>query len=521
MTSPTRAEERSASTPTRSARSWRGRSSPRRSRARSGNTSEFSECHEIGEGLEDELLFTSPAECVPGFLGGHTIDFEDAPESGALTIYGELGITFVASGQAVPRAVDSDARVTSSPTTSLVNVPVSIEGPGSSDDVPLRITFAAPQTAVGFFLGNGGETLATVTAHNDGGTVGSVQVPVRTDAVETYVGIKLLEGTFDEVRVDYGGEPQPEELDDLCFLTSEEEGEESEALTLTTDEETVVAGVKLVPLGDVPSNQLPSFAGAPSSTPVGSIPVGSIPVGSIPVGSIPVGSIPVGSIPVGSIPVGSIPVGSIPVGSIGLNSIPVGSIGLDQILLSQLPVNADELLAGTPLFTRPRQSVTLGDVYANATTRARFNDLNLPESGLMNSILNGVPFSAFMLGRATLAQLPAPGGASSWCAAITAAGGSCAGVSGTNTVVGLSIAGRARRLDPGGLDPGRLDSGRARSRSARFPWAASTSSRAGSRGSRSAAFPRRRGARSSTHPSPTAGRSGTRRRRGGSSRERS
>ena len=31
--------------------------------------------------------------------------------------------------------------------------------------------------------------------------------------------------------------------------------------------------------------------------------------------------------------------------------------------------------------------------YANATTRARFNDLNLPESGLMNSILNGVPTS--------------------------------------------------------------------------------------------------------------------------------
>ena len=299
-----------------------------------GSTSEFSTCHVIGEGLEDELLFTSPAECVPGFLGGHTIDFEDAPESGALTLYDELGITFVASGQAVPRAVDTDARVTSSPTTSLVNVPVSIEGPGSSDDVPLRITFEAPQTAVGFFLGNGGEVLATVTAYSGGDTVGSVQVPVRTDAVETYVGIQLPEGTFDEVRVDYGGEVQPEELDDLCFLTSEAEGEGSDALTLTTDEESVVAGVKLVPLGDVPSNQLPSFAGAPSSTPVGSIPVGSIPVGSIPVGSIPVGSIPVGSIPVGSIPVGSIPVGSIPVGSIGLNSIPVGSIGLDQILLS-------------------------------------------------------------------------------------------------------------------------------------------------------------------------------------------
>ena len=458
---------------------------------------------------------------MPSFLGGHTIDFEDAPESGALTIYDELGIEFVASGQAVPRAVDSDARVTSSPTTSLVNVPVSIEGPGSSDDVPLRITFDAPQTAVGFFLGNGGEVLATVTAYNGGDTAGSVQVPVRTDAVETYVGIRLLEGTFDEVRVDYGGEPEPEELDDLCFLTSEEEGEESEALTLTTDEESVVAGVKLVPLGDVPSNQLPSFAGAPSSTPVGSIPVGSIPVGSIPVGSIPVGSIPVGSIPVGSIPVGSIPVGSIPVGSIGLNSIPVGSIGLDQILLSQLPVNADELLAGTPLFTRPRQSITLGDVYANATTRARFNDLNLAreradELDPERRAVLGVHARSRDAG-------PAPG-------------------AGRRLVVvrrdhgrGRQLLGRERdehgrrpvdRRRPGRLDPGRARSRSARfrsarSRSARFPWAASTSSRAGSRGSPSAASPRRRGTKSSTHPSPTAGRSGTRRQRGGSSRERS
>ncbi len=87
----------------------------------------------------------------------------------------------------------------------------------------------------------------------------------------------------------------------------------------------------------------------------------------------------------------------------------------------------------------------------------------------MNSILNGVPFSAFMLGRATLAQLPAPGGASSWCAAITAAGGSCSGVSGTNTVVGLSIAGRPGRLDPGRARSRSARSRSARSRSARFP----------------------------------------------------
>ena len=405
----------------------------------SGNTSELSACHEIGEDV-GELGFTDPSECVPGFLGGHTIDFEDAPESGAVTQYGELGITFVATGANVPRAISAPEFPTSSPTTRLVNVPVGIEGPGSSSEVPLSITFAEPQTAVGFFLGNGGDVLATVTALSGGDTVGSVQIAVPTDAVETYIGIKLLEGTFDELRVDYGGAAQPEELDDLCFLTVDAEGEESDALTLTSDQHSVPAGVANVPLGDVPSNQLPSFAGAPSSTPVGSIPVGSIPVGSIPVGSIPVGSIPVGSIPVGSIPVGSIPVGSIPVGSIGLNAVPVGSIGLDQILLSSLPVDADALLAGTPLVDRPRQAITLRDVYANATTRARFNALSLPESGLMESILRGVPFSAFLLGGATLAQVPAPGG-STWCAAITAAGGSCNGVSGTNTVVGLSIAG--------------------------------------------------------------------------------
>ena len=217
-------------------------------------------------------------------------------------------------------------------------------------------------------------------------------------------------------------------------------GTPSRIVTLTSDEQTIPVGAKLVPLSSVPSNQLPSFAGSPSSAPVGSIPVGSIPVGSIPVGSIPVGSIPVGSIPVGSIPVGSIPVGSIPVGSIGLSGIPVGSIGLNQILLSMLPVDADALLAGTDLASRPRQAITLADVYANATTRTRFEALTLAQSGLSQSILAGVPFSAFLLGGATLDQLPPPD-AASWCDAITAAGGSCSGVdTSTNTVLGLSIA---------------------------------------------------------------------------------
>jgi hypothetical protein len=210
----------------------------------------------------------------------------------------------------------------------------------------------------------------------------------------------------------------------------------SVGLAFDSDEKSVPVGVKLAPLSSVPSNQLPSFAGSPSSAPVGSIPVGSIPVGSIPVGSIPVGSIPVGSIPVGSIPVGSIPVGSI-----GLSGVPVGSIGLNQILLSMLPVNADDLLAGTPLFSLPRQAITLADVYANATTRARFEALTLAQSGLAQSILAGAPFSAFLLGSATLNQLPPPD-AATWCEAVTEAGGTCPTNldTSTNTVLGLSIA---------------------------------------------------------------------------------
>ena len=485
-----------------------------------GSTSEFSACHEIG-GAGNELLFTTPADCVPGALGGHTINFEDAPSSGSLAaFYAPLGVQFVDDAETTPIASRNADRATSSPTASLFNKPDGIEA--GSDGVPLTMHFDEPQTRVGFFAGNGAAGVtAQLTAYTGEELLGSVRVGNPGCAVSTYIGLRLSEGAFTTLTLDYGGSVRAEEIDDLCFLTSHEEGGgESTAISLTTDQANVVAGVKLVPLGDVPSNQLPcSPAHLPRRPSARSrwFDPGRLDPGGLDSGRFDPGRLD----PSGLDPGRFDPSGLDPGRLDRPSSIPVGSIGLDQILLSMLPVNADELLAGTPLFTRPRQSITLGDVYANATTRARFNALNLPESGLMNSILNGVPFSAFMLGRATLAQLPAPGGASTWCAAITAAGGSCSGVSGTNTVVGLSIAGRSGRLDPGGLDPGRARFPSARSRSARSPWAASTSSRAGSPGSRSAASPRRRGARSSTHPSPTAGRSGTQRQRGGSSRERS
>ena len=485
-----------------------------------GSTSEFSECQEIG-GDVSELLFTTPADCVPGAIGGHTTNFEDAPAEGSLAaFYAPLGVQLVDDAKTTPIASRNADRTTSSPTASLLNHPDGIEA--GSNDIPLTMLFDEPQTRVGFFAGNGAAGVtAQLTAYGGSNEpVGSVRVAVPATAVSTYIGLRLPEGTFTKLTLDYGGSARAEEIDDLCFLTKEGGGE-STVISLTTDQANVVAGVKLVPLGDVPSNQLPSFAGAPSSTPVGSIPVGSIPVGSIPVGSIPVGSIPVGSIPVGSIPVGSIPVGSIPVGSIGLNAIPVGSIGLDQILLSMLPVTGRR--AARRHATLHAAAVSRSRSATSTRTRPRVRGSTRstsPESGLMHSILGGVPFAAFLLGRATLSQLPPPGGASSWCAAITAAGGSCSGVSGTNTVVGLSIASvpvgsipvgsipvgsiPVGSIPVGSIPVGSIDL--AASRLAAIPLGS---------------IPAERGTRSSTHHSPPAGRSGMQRQRGGSSRERS
>ena len=61
-------------------------------------------------------------------------------------MYSELGITFVTGAATVPRASVSTSRETSSPPTSLVNDPDDVEGEVTSDDVPLTMTFATPQT---------------------------------------------------------------------------------------------------------------------------------------------------------------------------------------------------------------------------------------------------------------------------------------------------------------------------------------------------------------------------------------
>lgn len=208
-------------------------------------------------------------------------------------------------------------------------------------------------------------------------------------------------------------------------------------VSLEVDQASVNAPIQTAPLSAVPPQQLPFFSGAPDASPVGSIPVGSIgPVGSIPVGSIPVASIPVASIG---------PVASIPVASIGpVGSIPVGSIGLDQVLLSSLPVDWGPIVAGTLLEGLQVRTLTLQDIYDHPIARDRYLALSFVQSGLARSLLGGTPLAAVLLGPVTLNRIEPPGPATTWCEAVAAAGGSCAGLTineATNTVVGLSIAG--------------------------------------------------------------------------------
>ena len=149
------------------------------------------------------------------------------------------------------------------------------------------------------------------------------------------------------------------------------------------------------------------------------------------------------------------------------------------------PVDWATILAGTPLAARMLQTLTLQDVYANATARGRFEQLlqaSDAERGLRarSSAASPSPRCCSATRRSARSRRP---GAASWCDAITEAGGCCAGVDpSTNTVAGPQPRGHAGRLDPGRLDPGRLD--RRRDRAAR-PSARSRSARSTSRRRRS------------------------------------
>ena len=254
------------------------------------------------------------------------------------------------------------------------------------------------------------------------------------------------------------------------------------ALAMTADQRSNVPGIAQIPLGSIPADRIPVFAGAPTTASGGSLPGGSIPGGSIPGGSIPGGSIPGGSIPGGSIPggsitfgdiglVGSVPGGSIPGGSIPGGSIPGGSIGLQNalqsVLLSQIPLTGPasegatwpQVLSGSGLDGRPLNTITLYDVSQDSTAWQNLARLPLRDVPFATSLWGGVPVAAWLLGNSTLDQIGPPPRFTSWSAALTAAGGSATGVdTAHNTVFGVAIAGQLGSTDigsiPGGSIPG-------------------------------------------------------------------
>ena len=161
------------------------------------------------------------------------------------------------------------------------------------------------------------------------------------------------------------------------------------AVSIASAKPSVEAGAAKVKLNDVPPSLFFDATGTANSAPVGSIPVGSIPVGSIPVGSIPVGSIPVGSI-----------------GFTATQSL-LSSISLATIPLLP-PSSWATVLAGTPFAGLPLQTLTLGQVLANATAAGRLNSVPVGSINLARSPLGSLTPAAIGLGSTPVASIPVP-----------------------------------------------------------------------------------------------------------------
>ncbi|HSC50704.1 MAG TPA: PxKF domain-containing protein [Gaiellaceae bacterium] len=251
------------------------------------------------------------------------------------------------------------------------------------------------------------------------------------------------------------------------------------ALSMSSDEPSIPAGIASVPYGSIPGSRLSSLTADVNSGPAGSLAAGSIAAGSIAAGSIAAGSIAAGSIAAGSIAAGSIAAGSIGFGPIAAGSIAAGSIPSDgavlrSVLLSQIPLVGTtwaDILKDSPFANQPLQAVTLYDV-ANYGTPG--SDGNTPWQRLMALPLRQVPFfqtlwrsvplGALLLGNATIGQLPPPKKPdgtryASWSDALTANGGSTTGVSDANTVFGLAISGNLGTTNVGSIAAGSIAAG--------------------------------------------------------------
>ena len=92
--------------------------------------------------------------------------------------------------------------------------------PSTSVDVPLRITFDAPKTHVGFYMGNG-ETVqptALLTAYNvAGGIICQKRFVSVPEPITAFFGINDPTGSISVVTLDYGSTALSEAIDDLYF----------------------------------------------------------------------------------------------------------------------------------------------------------------------------------------------------------------------------------------------------------------------------------------------------------------
>ena len=155
---------------------------------------------------------------------------------------------------------------------------------------------------------------------------------------------------------------------------------------------------------------------------------------------------PVQSIGIGRIGIGRIGIGRIGIGRIGIGRIGIGRIGLvdatlSGVLLSDLPISyphacADAnsatpctgwsaVLAGTGLEFAPTQNVTLLQVLQNATSRARFETLELSDLDLTHTALANLPFASVALAGIPLSHLaldPSRGATAlaQWCSVLAA-----------------------------------------------------------------------------------------------------
>jgi len=197
-------------------------------------------------------------------------------------------------------------------------------------------------------------------------------------------------------------------------------------LSLTADELAVPAGAGDVPLSRVPASTFGLFAGAP---------IPNSPIPNSPVGAAPIPNSPIPNSPIPNSPIPNSPIPNSPIPNSGLDGIPASL--LENVQLSSIPIDWAPIFAGTTRAGLPPATLTLRDVFADQTAKARFDALTLGRLHLEDSLLRGVRFVSVLLGGTRLRYIP-PYTQAAWCAKFQ----SCAGIDvTTTTVLGLDVAG--------------------------------------------------------------------------------